>query len=62
MFAGQVQSGSVSGCTPWWSFSTHRGKERFPGMTLTYALIQVVEKIAEKTDKGKIKTKLVSWN
>ena len=23
-------------------------------MTLTYALIQVVEKIAEKTDKGKI--------
>ena len=26
-------------------------------MTLTYALIQVVEKIAEKTDKAKIKTK-----
>ena len=46
--AGQVQSGSVSGCTPWWSFSTHRGKERFPD-TLTYALIQVVEKIAERS-------------
>merc|ERR1712012_272404 len=27
---------------------THRGKERFPGMTITYALIQMVEKIAEK--------------
>lgn len=25
---------------------THRGKERFPGMTITYALIQMVEKIA----------------
>ena len=24
---------------------THRGKERFPGMTITYALIQMVEKI-----------------
>jgi succinate dehydrogenase/fumarate reductase flavoprotein subunit len=23
---------------------THRGKERFPGMTITYALIQMVEK------------------
>jgi len=36
---------------------THRGKERFPGMTITYALIQMVEKIAEKTDKAKIITK-----
>jgi len=26
---------------------THRGKERFPGMTITYALIQMVEKISE---------------
>merc|ERR1719473_2492057 len=25
---------------------THRGKERFPGMTITYALIQMVEKIS----------------
>merc|ERR1719482_2163089 len=25
---------------------THRGKERFPGMTITYALIQMVEKVA----------------
>ena len=24
---------------------THRGKERFPGMTITYALIQMVEKM-----------------
>ena len=36
---------------------TQRGKERFPGFTLTYALIQVVGKIGEKTDKAKIKTK-----
>merc|ERR1712137_431431 len=32
---------------------THRGKERFPGMTITYALIQV----AEKTDRARIITK-----
>merc|ERR1719350_2506058 len=32
---------------------THRGAERFPGMTITYALIQMVEKIAEKS-KGKV--------
>merc|ERR1719476_841190 len=31
---------------------THRGKERFPGMTITYALIQMVEKIAERTDRA----------
>jgi len=36
---------------------THRGKERFPGMTITYALIQMLEKIAEKTDKARIVTK-----
>merc|ERR1712127_99864 len=36
---------------------THRGAERFPGMTITYALIQMVEKIAEKTDKAQIITK-----
>ena len=35
----------------------HRGKERFPGMTITYALIQMVEKIAEKSDKARIITK-----
>lgn len=33
---------------------THRGKERFPGMTITYALIQMVENIAEKTDRARI--------
>merc|ERR1712187_962573 len=33
---------------------THRGKERFPGMTITYALIQSLEKIAEATDLARI--------
>ena len=36
---------------------THRGKKRFPGMTITYTLIQMVEKIAEKYDKSTIITK-----
>merc|ERR1719281_82794 len=27
---------------------THRGAERFPGMTITYALIQMLEKVSEK--------------
>merc|ERR1719394_1090265 len=36
---------------------THRGKERFPGMTITYALIQMVEKVAERTDRARIITK-----
>merc|ERR1740133_121317 len=36
---------------------THRGKERFPGMTITYALIQMVEKVAERSDVAKIVTK-----
>merc|ERR1719301_166741 len=36
---------------------THRGAERFPGMTITYALIQMVEKISEMTDKARIITK-----
>lgn len=36
---------------------THRGKERFPGMTITYALIQMVEKIAERSDHARIVTK-----
>merc|ERR1711975_106644 len=36
---------------------THRGKERFPGMTITYALIQMLEKISEKTDRARIITK-----
>merc|ERR1712003_158123 len=33
---------------------THRGKERFPGMTITYALMQAFEKIAEKSERAKI--------
>merc|ERR1719386_474130 len=36
---------------------THRGKERFPGMTITYALIQMVERIAEMSDIARIVTK-----
>jgi len=36
---------------------THRGKERFPGMTITYALIQMLEKATEVTDKARIITK-----
>merc|ERR1711871_574496 len=36
---------------------THRGKERFPGMTITYALIQMVEAVSERTDKARIITK-----
>merc|ERR1712186_159245 len=33
---------------------THRGKERFPGMTTTYALMQAFEKIAEVSEKARI--------
>jgi flavocytochrome c len=33
---------------------THRGAERFPGMTITYALIQMLEKVAENSDRAKI--------
>merc|ERR1712127_333598 len=36
---------------------THRGKERFPGMTITYALIQMLEKVAENSKKANIVTK-----
>merc|ERR1719321_862045 len=36
---------------------THRGKERFPGMTITYALIQMVEKVSESCDRARITTK-----
>merc|ERR1712176_1601330 len=41
---------------------THRGKERFPGMTITYALIQMLEKVAEKTDRARIITKAEVFN
>jgi len=33
---------------------THRGKERFPGMTITYALMQAFEKIAAASEKARI--------
>ena len=36
---------------------THRGKKRFPGMTITCALILMVEKAAGKTGKARIITK-----
>jgi flavocytochrome c len=33
---------------------THRGKERFPGMTITYALMQAFEKVAEVSERATI--------
>lgn len=37
---------------------THRGGERFPGMTITYALMEKLEQISEKTpDRAKIVVK-----
>jgi len=37
---------------------THRGKERFPGMTITYALMEKLEEIAEKEpERARIITK-----
>merc|ERR1712137_1452508 len=37
---------------------THRGKERFPGMTITYALMEKLEEIEKQTpDRAKILTK-----
>jgi len=46
---------------------THRGKERFPGMTITYALMQGFEKIAATSEKARIinkatVTKLIQAN
>merc|ERR1719197_732233 len=32
---------------------THRGKERFPGMTITYALMDALEKIEKATNGAK---------
>jgi flavocytochrome c len=48
---------------------THRGKERFPGMTITYALLETLEDVEKKTKgvdakiltKAKV-TKLISEN
>jgi len=39
---------------------THRGKERFPGMTITYGLMEKLEQIAEESDKARVlmKTKV----
>merc|ERR1712084_45693 len=36
---------------------THRGKERFPGMTITYGLMEKIEEIAESSDKARIMLK-----
>jgi flavocytochrome c len=37
---------------------THRGKERFPGMTITYALMEAFEEVCEKKDgRGRLITK-----
>merc|ERR1719163_1843338 len=35
----------------------HRGKERFPGMTITYALMQAFEKLAEASERARIVNK-----
>merc|ERR1711972_298810 len=36
---------------------THRGKERFPGMTITYALMERLEDIADESDRAKVMLK-----
>jgi len=36
---------------------THRGPERFPGMTITYALMEKLEKISSESDLATIITK-----
>lgn len=36
---------------------THSGAERFPGMTITYALIQMVEKLGKNQNNARIITK-----
>ena len=41
---------------------THRGKEKFPGMTITYALMQRFEKLAEQSDRAKIVNKARVFN
>ena len=41
---------------------TPRGKQRFPGMTIAYALIQMLEKVAEKADFARIVTKVMDQN
>merc|ERR1719165_15330 len=40
----------------------HRGAERFPGMTITYALMQRFEKIAETSDRARIVNKARVFN
>merc|ERR1712216_565668 len=41
---------------------THRGKERFPGMTITYALMQAFEKVAEVSERARIINKARVFN
>merc|ERR1719498_2027460 len=41
---------------------THRGKERFPGMTITYALMQAFEKVAEVSERARIINKAGVFN
>merc|ERR1719388_349944 len=36
---------------------THRGKERFPGMTITFALMQAYEKLCETTARARLHNK-----
>ena len=39
------------------STHSHSGQEVFPGMTISYALLQTIEKMSEKPDKVKTITK-----
>ena len=38
------------------STHSHSGQERFPGMTISYALLQTIEKMSEKPGKMRIIT------
>ena len=40
---------------------THRGKERFPGMTITYALIQMLEKARQLGASNIIKQTVILY-
>jgi flavocytochrome c len=40
----------------------HRGAERFPGMTITYALMQAFEKLADTSERAKILNKARVYN
>ena len=56
MVDGQVQSRSAVCGTSWRSLqlpAPAEGQERFTGMTSTYGVIHIVEKMVEKSEKAK---------